>query len=478
MKSHRFLAIGLAVLAFVFVQGAIGQTARGPLRPEGVAIGDANAPQPVKVMIGQKGLPPLYVAPPANFAAQPKSATFTIQYLNAGEVNYFGDVCVGWPAEAKEAFTYAANIWGTLLNSTVPIVISACWANMGTGGILGHGGARSYYRDFTGAPQASTFYPVAIANALYGSDLNSGTEEIVIAYNNQFTDWYFGTGTCPSDKIDFVQVIMHEMCHGLGFIGSMSVSGGLGSWGIADGSSAYPVVYDRYTEDGSGIKLIAYASGSVALYNQLVSGSVYFNGANANAGNGGAKVKLYAPSTWSSGSSYAHLDEIFKGTVNGMMTYSADYGSTIHDPGPVTKGILKDNGWTGATPSSAGPAINANGTTGTLMVNYPAPVSINVAMNAGAYAGANVDWWVIALTESSLCYYDNTFQWALANGGDFNNVRPMYQGALIDLPSTSVLNCSLAPGAYTFWFAISYPMSGVLSSDKAILYDKVVVNVQ
>ncbi|MBU4366062.1 MAG: hypothetical protein KKF10_02910, partial [Verrucomicrobia bacterium] len=192
----------------------------------------------------------------------------------------------------------------------------------------------------------------AIANALYGSDLNGGTEEIVIAYNAQFTDWYYGTdGACPSTEIDFAQVIMHEMCHGLGFIGSMYVSSGLGYWGLSDGSSDYPVIYDRYTENGAGTKLITYTSGSAALYNQLVSGSVYFNGANANTGNGGSKVKLYAPSTWAQGSSYAHLDEIFNGTVNAMMTYSVNYGEAIHDPGPVTMGILKDNGWTGVTPT-------------------------------------------------------------------------------------------------------------------------------
>lgn len=351
MKKYRVLTVGFVVFALIFVQGTIGQTAMGPLRPEGVALSDANTPPPVKVMLGRNDVAPFRIAPPASFAAKPKTATFTINYLNAGETNYFDDVCVGWPEDAKAAFTYAANIWGTLLNSTVPIKISACWANMGTGGILGHGGARDYLKDFSSAPQASTYYPIAIANALYGSDLNDGTEEIVIAYNAQFTSWYYGTdGACPADKIDFVQVIMHEMCHGLGFIGSMSVSDGLGSWGLSDGSSYYPVIYDNYTENGAGTKLITYTRGSASLASQLTSTNVYFNGANANTGNGGSKVKLYAPSTWASGSSYAHLDEIFNGTTNAMMTYSVNYGEAIHNPGPVALGILKDNGWTGVTP--------------------------------------------------------------------------------------------------------------------------------
>ena len=143
MKKHSLLAVGFVVFAFICAQGAIGQTAMGPLRPEGVALSNANAPQPVRVMAGRSDVPPFQVAPPASFAAKPKTATFTINYLNAGEVNYFGDTGITWRADAQAAFTYAANIWGTLLNSTVPIKISACWANMNyiSPGLLGHGGA-------------------------------------------------------------------------------------------------------------------------------------------------------------------------------------------------------------------------------------------------------------------------------------------------------------------------------------------------
>ncbi len=476
MKVKGCSAVGLVVGALIFAQGAIGQTAQGPLRPEGITLDDASTPPPVKVMIGRNDVPQFKVAPPANFAKQPKTATFTISYLNAGEVNYYGDVCIGWPEDAKAAFTYAANIWGTLLNSSVPIKISACWANMGTDGLLGHGGARTYYRDFAGAPLGATFYPVAIANAIYGSDLNGGTEEIVIAYNAQFTDWYFGTDTCPADKIDFAQVIMHEMCHGLGFIGSMSVSSNLGYWGISDGSANYPVIYDRYTEGGDGTKLLAYSSGTAALYNQLVSGSVYFNGPNANAGNGGAKVPLYAPSTWSDGSSYAHLAQSFVGTVNGMMTYAADYGSTIHDPGPVTKGILADNGWNAA--NTIGPVIYANGVTNAITVAYPTPVNINVAMNAGGYAGTSVDWWVVVNARGGGWYCMNSAM-QLLEFTDWTACQPILQSPLFTIGSTPVMSgLVIAPGVYDFWFAITYPMTGNITTSQVTLFDKVTVTVQ
>ena len=62
--------------------------------------------------------------------------------------------------------------------------------------------------------------------------------------------------------------------------------------------------------------------------------------------NGGNRVKMYAPSTWSEGSSYSHLDyDTFKTTENNMMVYAISYGTANHNPGPVTKGLLKDLGW-------------------------------------------------------------------------------------------------------------------------------------
>ena len=470
--TRIFLVLALS-LGVVCGQAVFGQTLNGPTIPKALGV---TVP-PVKVMVGRKGMPLFRIAPPANFAVQPKTATFTINYLAAGEANDYGDVCIGWPDEAKAGFSYAANIWGSLLNSSVPIKISACWANMGTGGILGHGGASDYYRDFTGAPQADTFYPVATANALHGSDLNGNTEEIIIAYNAEFTDWYFGTdGLCPNSKIDFVQVVIHEMAHGLGFIGSMSVSGSLGSWGF----SGYPTIYDTFTEDGAGQKLIsAYGNPSSGLATALTSASVYFNGANANAGNDGSKVQLYAPTTWSSGSSYTHLAEIFNNTINAMMTYAINYGEAIHDPGPVTKGMFADAGWSSSTPSAVVPTIAANGVTNSLTVNYPDTVTITVAMNAGSYLGENVDWWVVAFSHSGSWYYLNSAMQLTSFNGDLGNCWPVYQEALFNLPSTTALDALQLPrGTYDFWFAVDYPMNGILNPAGLIVYDLVTVVVQ
>ncbi|MBN1888840.1 MAG: DNRLRE domain-containing protein [Thermoflexales bacterium] len=293
-----------------------------------------------------------FVAPPAEFGLlRAQSATITVNYLAGGTKDVYDFSCNTWPVEPRQAFDYAVSIWASQINSSVPIVINACWTTLEPG-VLGYGGA-PYRRNFTNAPRSSTWYPVALANALAGYDLNGSNAEINVGYSSEF-NWYYGTdGNTPSDRYDFASVVLHEVCHGLGFSGSMEVSGGLGSWG----SNGDPDIYDRFTENGSGQSLLdtgLFPNPSTALAAQLTSGNLYFDGPNANAANGGARPKLYAPGTWSQGSSYSHLDEIFNGTPNALMTYSLGRAEANHSPGPIALGLLKDVGWTiGSTPLPA-----------------------------------------------------------------------------------------------------------------------------
>ena len=323
----------------------------------------ADSPPPVEQVPGAPVI--LRAAPYVDFHRTPppasalgpvriQSATITVNYLPNGSTDAFGTPCLTWPTQAQTAFSYAADIWETLINSSVTIVINACWADLESG-VLGYGGADNYYRNFTNAPQTDTWYPVALANALSGSDLNGSDAEMHLAYNKDFQDsnqWYFGTdGNTPGTQYDFSSVVLHEIAHGLGFSGSMNVSGGQGSWG---GGTDYPISYDRFTEDGSGNALIntaIYPNPSLALANALTSGDIWFDGPNANAANGGGRVQLYSPSPWESGSSYSHLDEVFNGTENALMTYSLAKGESNHNPGPVAMGVLEDVGWTTEEPT-------------------------------------------------------------------------------------------------------------------------------
>jgi len=324
--SFRFISAKLLPLVALFIL-ALALLAFAP--PEAGPTASPSVSRPGGTVILRANdydlfyrLPP----PPQARAARHKTAVITVNFLTTFP-------CRTWDPAAQTAFQYAADIWASLITSDVPIVIDACWEPK-LPGILGSAGPTAPIRDFSGAPDAVTWYPIALANALSHSDLNGTDAEIKASFNSARSNWYFGTdGNTPSGQYDFVSVVLHEIGHGLGFLGSMDVSNGVGSWGYG---TPYPFVYDRFTENGSGQQLISdFPNNSSALAAQLTSDNIFFDGANANAGNGNAPPKLYAPPVWESGSSYAHLDEnTYSGTPNGLMTPALSSAEAVHDPGP------------------------------------------------------------------------------------------------------------------------------------------------
>jgi hypothetical protein len=207
-------------------------------------------------------------------------------------------------------------------------------------------------------------YPDALADALSGSDKGSGGFDIDASFNSTFSDWYLGTdGASPPGKWDLMSVVLHELGHGLGFLGSPTVDDGVfeamvnpvecdgiaghGCWQLG---ATFPVIFDLFTEDNLGIAIRdsgTFPNNSIALGNVLTGMDVFFDGAAATAGNGGSPAELYAPGTWEPGSSYSHLDEtVFpSGNRNSLMTPLLGSAEAIHDPGPVTLGIFEDIGW-------------------------------------------------------------------------------------------------------------------------------------
>jgi fibronectin type 3 domain-containing protein len=285
-------------------------------------------------------------------------ATFTINYKASGTKDPWDTPCSTFPTSARTAFAAAAAIWASQIQSSVPITISACWTSTLPTGVLGYSGGGSWHRDFSGAPRANTWYQAALANSLAGSDLDPAYYDMYITYSSSF-NWYYGTdGNTPSGQYDLVSVAAHEIAHGLHFAGMMEYSGGQARYGWGSG---YPSIYETFMESGGGIKLISYTNPSTALGTLVTSNNLWWNGTNANAANGGGRVKMYAPSTWSSGSSYSHLDyTTFAGTINSLMVYAIGSGTSQHNPGPVTMGILKDMGWKTGTPPPPPTGVSAS----------------------------------------------------------------------------------------------------------------------
>ncbi|MDH3267722.1 MAG: hypothetical protein OEM46_02590 [Ignavibacteria bacterium] len=117
------------------------------------------------------------------------------------------------------------------------------------------------------------------------------------------------------------------------------------------GAQGFPYVYDTYAVNRSNQRLLnttLFPNPSVPLGTQLTSNNIFFDGANAVIGNGGTNPKLYTPATWVQGSSYSHWDETTypAGDINSLMTFAIGSAEAIHHPGYITRGLLKDNGWT------------------------------------------------------------------------------------------------------------------------------------
>ncbi len=392
----RILLIGVVLFTFgagnlpvVHAQDFILPHLTPYLSADGLTLYNAVPPLLVKVdtnpaMQGIKIPGPKSGGASGNLSAA--TATFSITYVPAGGTDLTGRTCLDFPPNAQVAFNAAAAIWSAVLQSGVPITIKACWANLGSSSTLGYSGGQPLIRDFSGAPQANTWYEGSLANALSGSDILPSSFDMQITYNNGFS-WYFGTdANPPAGQYDLVTVAAHEIGHGLNFSGSADYVGGNGSYGY----SGYPVIYDKFIEDSGGTKLTAYTNPSTALGTLLTSGSLWFDGTNANAANGGSRVRIYAPSPWNGGSSYSHLDySTFAGTINSMMVYAIGSGSANHDTGPVTRGVLRDLGW--PLPNHT-VTFNANGGSGA-MSSQTASVPTSLTLNTFTRTGFSFSGW-------------------------------------------------------------------------------------
>ncbi len=271
-----------------------------------------------------------FVPPPAGFEQNgERSVVISVTYN-------------GFTPAAQNAFQYAVDIWASLLTSNVPILVTANFTDLGPS-TLGSAGATTGLRNFPGALQPDTFYPVALANKLHDSDLAPGLQDITCSFSSS-VNWYFGTdGNTPSGQYDFVTVVLHELCHGLGFFGTVQVDGSQASVGFL-GS---PFIYDTFVENGAGTELTSIESPSAEVLTFATSQDLFWNGSNGVEANAGDLPELYAPAAFSPGSSISHLneDDFPTGTVNALMTPFLGTAEAIHDPGAIVLGMMQDLGW-------------------------------------------------------------------------------------------------------------------------------------
>ena len=198
--------------------------------------------------------------------------------------------------QAQIVFKFAADIWGAVLQSDVPVTVSASFAKLSctaTAGTLGSAGTTNIFSFADPAPAgavANTWYHSALFDALSGEDANPGAADIRARFNGALgspgclegSSWYFGLdGKQPAGTTNFLNVVLHEMAHGLGFSGFGSLTTGLplqGNDGVGRQDIYTTFVYDDTQQmtwyDMTPTQRIASA---------LNDGNLVFTGANVKA---------------------------------------------------------------------------------------------------------------------------------------------------------------------------------------------------
>jgi hypothetical protein len=256
-------------------------------------------------------------------------------------------------AQRLIAFQHAANLWAPLITSPVTIRIGANFSSLScdaTSAVLGAAGPTTAHRDFAGAQLMQTWYVQALANSLFGGDLDNTEDDIAAEFNRdigtpgclQSSGWYYGLdGNPPAGKIDFVSVLLHELGHGLGFLSLVNLSTGAK---FANLNDAYMV----HLEDHSTGKSFPQMTNTERFNASRKPGSLHWTGANVVLGGASltdgrhatGHVEMYAPSVVEPGSSVSHFNTDL--TPSELM--EPFYVSANHDVGLALE-LMADLGW-------------------------------------------------------------------------------------------------------------------------------------
>jgi hypothetical protein len=281
-----------------------------------------------------------FTPPPPNWRLNPQTSDIIVDYQGT------------WTTQAQTAFEFAVDLWEQGITSTVPIRIIAKFEYLDPGIIGGTNLTGFLWYNFTAGDgeivTPNMNYPQALANKLSHTDLAPDINDftITMSSNASSINFYYGTdGNVPTNQIDFVSTVLHEIAHGLGFWSSLRMVSGQANYRYSNG---FPIIFDTFIRNGN-VWLTSLSSPSSALSSFAISDNLFFDGFNTNAGNGGTAAPLFAPNPFQSGSSISHLRENSypnnPPNPNRLMTPYLDYGEAIHDIGYVSHGIMSDLRW-------------------------------------------------------------------------------------------------------------------------------------
>lgn len=221
------------------------------------------------------------------------------------------------------ALRYATSILERTLPYSAEITIHASMDPLGgtaNTATLASAGASNMVFNFNDAPKMNTLYPIALANYIFGQDINPNAPDIIALINSdidstailQNSSWYYGLdGNPPSNHPDFVTVLTHELLHGLGFSNNVNLTTGELPFTKDDiYSNQLNIENDNIQITYTDATDIQRAASHVSL------DSLVWNGQKTNfaalsqlsSGIKNLKVKMYTPLQLEATSSVSHFD--------------------------------------------------------------------------------------------------------------------------------------------------------------------------
>jgi len=255
--------------------------------------------------------------------------------------------------QRQVAFYFAAQLWGSVLESDATIYVGASFQPLTctpTGAVLGSAGTTFVFSDFPEAPKPGTWYSSALADALSGEDLNPGFIDINSRFNSLIgTDpsclggrgWYYGLDhNVPGADIDFLNVVMHEIGHGLGVQGFSNLATGSLFLGL-------PAIYSHFTFDNTLLKNWVEMTNAERVSSAVNDGNVVWSGPEVFA----QTPMVLGPRPVMDINSPASI----AGTIN---VQAASFGPALTLAGTTGNVVLADDG-VGATADGCTPLLNS-----------------------------------------------------------------------------------------------------------------------
>jgi hypothetical protein len=397
--------------------------------------------------------------------------------------------------QAQIVFEFAADIWGAVLQSDVPVTVSASFAKLSCtadAGTLGSAGTTNIYSFAAPAPQgavADTWYHSALFDALAHEDAGNGAADIRARFNGALgstgclegASWYFGLdGKPPVGSIDFLNVVLHEMAHGLGFSGFGDLTTGQPLPG-GDGVGRQDI-YTTFVYDNTQQKSWYALTPSQRVTAALDDGNLVFTGANVKqqaplALEKKTLLRVTAPAGAAgdyafsqSGGPIPAIPANFSGSiVAGVSTPLAPSTSSLEGCNPFTNAaevaghlVLVDRG-TCSFDVKAGNAIAA-GATGVIIANNAAgtivpAISVNIPVIAITQADGNTLRANLGGLTGGLALSD-----ALAGADAAGNVQLYAPTVLTQGSSFSHYDTRLSPNAI-MEYAINDDLVGQINLD-------------